>query len=1013
MSVSLRVTGTWAELINDGAVAIPATPQAGDRMYLFARWKDFSITAQVTSPIAWTELAEFADGAVTATNGAGSVKVACWYRDWESGDTNPTIDFSAAVENASVVIMVMQKGADDVWDTPLARTAAMTNWTTTSQIVSASATAVVPSGGVVMGLIGIRDDSAAMTRPTSGIDDSAAAVTWNGDYVESPATHHSTTTGFDGATDLGYRLVSVGATATLRMTGTISAAETGAALWIVQGVTIVVTPGSATLTLTTSAPELKSSVIPAAASLAITSFSPTLKTIVVAAAASLSLSMFAPTIVSSVVPASASLTISAFAPTLFSSVTPATANLTITGFSPLLVNAVTPASQTLTIGTFAPSLASAVIPATLNLSISTFVPSVWPAGLVFLDPGGDAVQAAGYFNTDIDTTGLITFDSTQEVVGVGSYKFDSDDGSVPVPARVAGVLAAAAGQVLPVARRLSTYFRYDSVPDATVTVAEFVGAGTAWSGGGFDDPSSGLIGDEEVYATATPAQNAGQGTVFTLQSQLDIPIGAVIDSVKIIYERKYDTQSSIGISRVKYRIDFDDGPDHDNTEQPLTDTVVTVDVTADRGWTWQDLTSEVFEVIAEARRGNTSTPHTQSWDYVKVEVVYHLPNAILGTPIPNTFPAMPFGWQIALTPKGSAAVLRFVDGAGVSYDGITQLDIDTWYRISLGYVYRDVDDLDMKLYVNGIEELSVVGASTGEVSLLTNPHLHYGWLITPGIDHRCWFDQLYIDDGDDLSDCGNKLMTAKLSAAVNENNWNTTGGTGAVNERPLSETNYIKETEGIARVRQSYTLQTAATGDVDVSGETLVGHMGWAWATVSGTGEPVDLILNNVLIDRTAAFSTGGVPLLLTAAVASASYPSHAAGIGMRNAPELLDTFMYECGAIVAYEGPVVPSDLLDFQLLAEDSTTDASDDMGGTPPDSYVLRSQIDEVTDSVVTTTIYSSDEEGGSPQQQVIIESHGGGDTGITNLSPGNEVTTSTLVTGADASVELRRVDQTLAE
>lgn len=343
MSVSLRVTGTWAELTADGAVAIPATPQAGDRMYLFARWKDFSITATVAN---WTELTEFADGSTGSGNGTGSVKVGCWYRDWQSGDTNPTIDFSSSPTNASVVIMVMQKSADEVWSTPVARTAAMTNWTTSSQIVSASSTVAVPSGGVVMGLIGIRDDTATMTRPSTGID-VASGVTWNGDYVESPVTHHSTTTGDDGAADLGYRLVTLGGTVTLRMTGTISAAETGAALWVVQGTIIVVTPDPATLT------------------------------------------------------------VGGFAPTLKTSVSPPTASLSLTGFAPSIVNAVTPATQVLSLNMFTPSLKLAVVPSSLSLVLTTFAPTLWPPPPPLITPtafwnmrfvGEDIIDPYGAFS---------------------------------------------------------------------------------------------------------------------------------------------------------------------------------------------------------------------------------------------------------------------------------------------------------------------------------------------------------------------------------------------------------------------------------------------------------------------------------------------------------------------------------------------------------------------------------------------------------------------------------------
>ena len=236
MAISLKTAGTWARLVVDGTVTIPGTPASGDRMFLFASWKDFAIT--ITNPAGWIPLgSEFADGSVTAGNGSGSVKVMAWYRDWVSGDSAPTIDWSSDPTEGHVVIMLWQKGASDFWLTPLTVTAAMTNWTTTSQSVSASSTLNVPSGSAVMGLIGIRDDSTTMTRPTNGIDDGGGLITWNGNYVESPATHFNSTTGLDMSGDLGHRLVTTGANdVTLRMTGTISAAETGAGKWVVQGV---------------------------------------------------------------------------------------------------------------------------------------------------------------------------------------------------------------------------------------------------------------------------------------------------------------------------------------------------------------------------------------------------------------------------------------------------------------------------------------------------------------------------------------------------------------------------------------------------------------------------------------------------------------------------------------------------------------------------------------------------------------------------------------------------------
>lgn len=982
MAVSLRVTGAWAELTNDGAVAIPATPQAGDRMYLFARWKDFSVTAQVTSPVEWTEIAEFTDGAVTAGNGTGSVKVACWYRDWQSGDTNPTIDFSAAVENASVVIMVMQKAADDGWTTPVAKTAAMTNWTTTSQIVAASATAVVPSGGVVMGLIGIRDDSATMTRPTSGIDDSTGAITWNGDYVESPATHHTTTTGFDGAADLGYRLVTTGATATLRMTGTISAAETGAALWVVQGVEF-----NLTVQDSAHAHSVENVALTQVHALTVANASHS------QTAGNLVLTQVHVLDVQSADHAHTadSLTLEV----IYDLVIDGSAHSHTAGSIELaqvhvLIIADAVHSHSAESLTFTQIHELVIASATHTHTAES--PLVRPTEIVFLDPGGDAVQAVGRFNTEpAASTGDVTFDSTQQVVGVGSYKFDSTTDN-PAFVEKSGVLGAS--------RRVSAYFRYDTVPDASSTVTKFIGSPAIYSGGGFVSDSM-LTADDGFYATATPAQNAGQGAVRgtlgfgnTVDNLGPLPPDAVIEIVKIIYERKYSTDTSIGISRVKWRINGVEGPNHDNTDQPLTDTVVTVDVTADREWVRDDLLDGVFEVIAEARRGDTATSHTQSWDYIKVEVQYHPATAILRVSGPTGI-----AFAISVTSEGSGVVLWFADGDLTSYQGITDLAVNTQHRISFSYVLHAINDLDINIYVNGIQELSIVGASTNSFVATDGLKLEYGWVISPGVDHLCWFDQIYIDDGDDLSDPGNKLMTAKLPASVSDNEWNVTGGTGAVDERPLSETNHRKETR-TGNFRQTYTLQTAAVGDVDVSTETLVGHMGWVWAKIQTAGENCSLVVNGSDVPTQALLSTSS---LVKHPVTSSAYPSNAAGIGMLTDEDTegQDVTLYECGAIVAYEGPV-EDQILPFQLLAQDSLTNLTDDLRASPPSSYELCYRSSDSTTALATVTVSSLDQEDGSIQEQAVIPCNGG--IGRVRIAPGIEVQISIAVTGGDISLGL---------
>lgn len=626
------------------------------------------------------------------------------------------------------------------------------------------------------------------------------------------------------------------------------------------------------------------------------------------------------------------------------------------------------------------------------------------AQITWLDPGGDAVQAAGYFSPQIaagGVDGIVSFDSTQKVVGVGSWKFDSADSTNGVVVGVSGVLGASS--------RISFYWRYDSVPDYSEIVIWFAsGTSLNYSGGGFTNASR-LVSDNNLYATATPAKNAGQGTICTFFS--DIPPSAVIESVKIIYERKYDVDTSVGSSRIKTRINGIEGPNHDNTDQPLTDTVVIVDVTSERAWTPPDFANGIFAVIAEARRGDTDTAHTQSWDYVKVEIVYHSPVGIL---IATGLGGLGHeGLRLAVTPKGMGVVLRFVEGGivageGTGYDGITQLLVNTWYRISLAFVQYAADDLDIKIYINGVEELAIVGASTASYEPLLN--IEYGCIGKAGADHISWFEQIYVDDGNDLSDPGNKLTTAKLPAAVNQNNWATTGGTGAVNERPVNETNHKEHSASIGTIRQTYMLQTADAGDVDISGKTVIGYMAWAWSkSITNSGGYINLVVSgmDILEDTTGVGGPlGPAPALLHYPVTTNIYPSDADGIGMAlvDLGDPMIATLFECGIVVCYEGPNDDDPLLPLQLLAQDSETPITDDLRSSPPETYELRLEVSE-SNAKVAVEVYAITEEGQAPQLRDTLYS-GGGSVRAPISNPGIEVSCIVQVSEADAYVSLRR-------
>lgn len=761
------------------------------------------------------------------------------------------------------------------------------------------------------------------------------------------------------------------------------------------------TPANVSLTVSTFAPVLQFNfrLTPPAVTLSTTTFAPQVNVVVTPGSAFVSTARFAPLLQVSAISPAASLTVTGFAPSLRQVLLPASTGVAISTAAPSLHDVINLSSLSLALNTFAPDTNVTnnitVVVDTGSLTLTAFNPRVKPFRPVFLDPGGDAVQAVGYFNTIVLGSGNISFDSTQKVAGVGSWKFDSGDGSSEVVVKATGVLGTA--------RRINFYWRYDSVPDAAQAISVLVGASRqVYSGDGMDDAVN-LLTDDGTYATASPARNAGQGTFFyDLGLQNQIPSDAIIDAVRIVYKRKYDTDTSIGTSRVKYRVNSIEGLNHDNTDQPLVDTVVIVDITDDhppgRGWERQDLSDGVFEVIVEARRGDTDTAHVQSWDYVKVEVDYHQAASILvARDVSNNQLFI-----VGADPRGEAAVLRFVDGNGAFYNGITPLPINTQNRISLSYVQHDANDLDVRIYVNGIEELSIEGAAAG--GLISGSDLLYGWVSSPGVDHLCWFDQIYIDNGDDLTDTvfGSELRvphcTAKLPATVNDDEWNTTVGTGAVDERPLNLDNHRKHTAATT-ARQNYTLQNAATGDIDLSGKTMLGYMGWAWTKMQSEFDTL-LTVNGAEIDVLSQMRT--VPSLVKYAVSSSLYPSAAAGIGLNGNEEGFDIFMYECGVVVAYEGPVHES-LLPYQLLMQDSITDLIDDLRADPPDSYELCYRIDE-GEAMVLITVHSILSEGESPQLQGVTGGQGG--SGRMRVVPGIEVQVRVEVTGGNANVAIWR-------
>lgn len=252
-----------------------------------------------------------------------------------------------------------------------------------------------------------------------------------------------------------------------------------------------------------------------------------------------------------------------------------------------------------------------------------------------------------------------------------------------------------------------------------------------------------------------------------------------------------------------------------------------------------------------------------------------------------------FVFKIRVTTGGNLSIV----GNGVK-TGSSTLSTGTWYRIAVSYVITSTTNFTIAVFLNGISEVT---ATNSDFSLANSGSgaAGFGWDATDGTGGNSkvvYFDDLYIDDGTGLDDPGAIQITAKLPASTNANNFDTTIGTGAVNERPLSETNGMQQAAS-TQVSQNYTLQTVSTGDVDLTGATIVGRLAWIWAkeaAVSGTPK----ITNN---GTDTAITLAATSALYRNAVTSASYPSDAAGIGMVSSGTADDTFLYECGMLIAF----------------------------------------------------------------------------------------------------------------
>ncbi len=254
----------------------------------------------------------------------------------------------------------------------------------------------------------------------------------------------------------------------------------------------------------------------------------------------------------------------------------------------------------------------------------------------------------------------------------------------------------------------------------------------------------------------------------------------------------------------------------------------------------------------------------------------------------------------------SSGILSLTSGGVTLGTGSTTLSTGTWYRISLAYTIASSTVNEFRLFINGISEISV---TNGSLAFTSTSLIEMGnSSANTSLDMRT--SDHYADNSSSLTDPGNIWITAKRPNANGTINGFTTqigsGGSGygsghspQVNERPYDTTNGWKITTAGSAITEEYNIESASTGDIDISSATIIDYVGWV-KTSATLAETAQIIVNNVTSNI--SIPSGNVITVFTAFASSATYPAGSGkDIGEITSTTVTTVSLYECGIVVAY----------------------------------------------------------------------------------------------------------------
>ncbi len=131
--------------------------------------------------------------------------------------------------------------------------------------------------------------------------------------------------------------------------------------------------------------------------------------------------------------------------------------------------------------------------------------------------------------------------------------------------------------------------------------------------------------------------------------------------------------------------------------------------------------------------------------------------------IPTTTRAIVFalgGSTVVSLRLNTTGVLSLASADGtLSKTGTTVLSAATWYHLSFCFVIVSTAVFTIKVYINSISEMTATG-SDGTLGATGASHFTIGWANGPGANKTLNFENLYIDNGTDLTDPGGGAVDA-------------------------------------------------------------------------------------------------------------------------------------------------------------------------------------------------------------------------------------------------------------